>query len=230
MKTITQVIFDNDGLLLDTEGLYSEILQKILDDYGKKFTNEVKFKQMGRPTKEAAQVLIDYFNIPMTVEEYVNKLSILRPQYFPSARLMPGTERLIKHLHKNNIPIAVATSSDKISFNLKITNHKELFSKFDHIVNGCDVEIKKGKPAPDIYLLASKRFKEKVNFENVLVFEDSLSGVQAGLAAGMHVVWVVDARYCPFSQEQIDEYKCAQLTIINNLNDFEPTLFNLPSY
>ena len=59
---------------------------------------------------------------------------------------------------RNNVPIAVATSGTAQGTELKLTNHKELFSKFNHIVTGTDPELKHGKPAPDIFLLAAQRF------------------------------------------------------------------------
>ena len=229
MKNITHVIFDNDGLLVDTEQMYSDMIQLMLDDYGVKFTKEIKIKQMGRPTREAGEVLINSLNLSMKIEEYEDKLHILRPQFFPSCELMSGAEKLVNHLHNNNINIAIATSAERSSFNLKITKHVNLFSKFSHIVCGSDEEIGKGKPAPDIYCIASKRFKIVPKPENVLVFEDAFNGVQAGLAAGMHVVWVVDMRFCPLSKQELEEHKSDRLTIIYNLNEFKPEMFNLPA-
>lgn len=230
MKNITHILFDNDGLLIDTEGMYSKMMQNILDGYGKKFNNEIKAKMMGRPTREAGKCLIDSLNLPMTVDEYEEKLYSLRSEFFPSSQLMPGAEMFINNLKIKNIPIAVATSSDAVSFELKIQNHKELYSKFLHIVCGSDKEIKNGKPAPDIYLLGMSRFKNPPKVENVLVFEDALLGVQAGLAAGMQVVWVVDMRYTSLTKHEIEAYKTDQLTIIYHLQDFKPEMFNLPSF
>lgn len=82
-----------------------------------------------------------------------------------------GADRLITHFYNNNIPICVATSSSKESFTIKTKNHCELFELFDHIVMGAsDVEVKKGKPAPDIFEIAAKRFKDRPKYENVGFF------------------------------------------------------------
>jgi len=62
----------------------------------------------------------------------------------------------------------VATSSSKESFAIKSKNHKELFKAFNHIVLGAsDPEVKNGKPSPDIFEVAARRFDDKMNFENV---------------------------------------------------------------
>lgn len=73
-----------------------------------------------------------------------------------------GVERLIQHLHKNNVPFAIATSSGKKSYDHKTSKHRSLFSLFNHVVNGAtDPEVKNGKPAPDIFLTCASRFPDK---------------------------------------------------------------------
>ncbi|ESO12195.1 hypothetical protein HELRODRAFT_158659 [Helobdella robusta] len=226
---ITHVIFDVDGVLLDTEHLYTEMLQSFASEFRKTFTINIKLKQMGRSNVEAAQIFIKELEIPITTDEYIQKMACLQKEYFPNVKLIPGVERIVEHLHKNNIPMAIATGSCQESFDTKTSKHKNFFNKyFSHVVLGSDPDLLYGKPAPDIYIKAAKMFvKPPKNPENVLIFEDAINGVQAGVAANMNVVWIPDLAITPADKIDIKQGSIFQL---NSLNDFKPELFGLPVY
>lgn len=159
---------------VDTESIYTECTQSILDRYGKKYTRESKIRAMGRPRLEAAQVVVDDAGIPLTAEEFSKELYALLFQRFPTAKYMPGillvtslllefctlagALQILQHLHARGVPLALATSSHTAAFESKISQKPELISCFLHTVCGDSPEVKRGKPSPDIFLVAASKF------------------------------------------------------------------------
>ncbi|KAK3840956.1 MAG: HAD-like domain-containing protein [Linnemannia gamsii] len=227
---IDYCIFDMDGLLINTETLYTEITSEILGRYGKKYTFELKAKLMGLREKESAAILVRESGADMTPEEYLHERHLLQLERFPHCVPLPGVMRLVKHLKAKNIPIAVATSSYHKNFILKSTNNQPLFTLFDVIVCGDDPAIHLGKPNPDIFFVARDRLKEhfghtEIKNENCLVFEDSPIGVQAGVNAEMKVLWVPDeniGRLYPTLEGPTQR--------LDSLEKFDPAFYGLPPF
>jgi pseudouridine-5'-monophosphatase len=115
----------------------------------------------------------------------------------------------------------VATSSDSFYFDLKITHHQEWFKVFRCIVMGNDPEIKNGKPAPDIFLLAARRMQ--ADPAHCLVIEDAPAGVEAARAAGMFAVAVPDPHM------DTKAYSSAH-QILNNLDELDLASWGFPPY
>ncbi|MBN2382360.1 HAD-IA family hydrolase [bacterium] len=194
-KLLTHVIFDLDGVLLDTEMMYTVAAQEFLEPFGYEFTWSLKEKMMGHTELEAAAILVEELDPPFTPQEFVESRTRILETMYPRAELKPGVDALVRYLAERGVPQAIATSCPRASFELKMTLHQDLLPYFQVIVTGDDPELEHGKPAPDIYLLAARRLRACPS--SCLVFEDSLSGVQAGLAAGMRVWAVPDPRLDP---------------------------------
>lgn len=222
---VTHVLFDMDGLILNTEDLYTVAFQNIVSQFGKNYTYDLKLKLMGLQTHETAKMVISELELPMSTETFIEESKKQFEILFPDTQLMPGAKRLIEHLSKNNVPIGLATSSSKDSYDLKVNkHHTELFSLFPYKTFGSsDPEVKNGKPHPDIFLVSANRFPDKPKPEQCLVLEDAVNGVKAARAAGMQVVMVPDPR--------VPKHLTTDATlVINSLLDFKPELFGLPPY
>lgn len=230
---VTHVIFDMDGLLLATEDLYTQAANQVAAKYAKSqppktVTWQLKVRQMGLQKKELAQIMVQELDLNCTPDEYLSATEEIHHSLFPDSELLKGVDRLIRHFHAKNVPIAVATSSSRPYFELKTQKHKDLFGLFHHIVTGhSDPEVKRGKPFPDINLVCASRFEnpKPESVENCLVFEDSPNGVKAALAAGMQCVMVPD----PMMWTTPEYMKEAHL-VIESMTDFKPELFGLPGF
>jgi pseudouridine 5'-phosphatase len=220
LRSVSQVLFDMDGLLLDTETIYTKVTQAIVGRFGKVFDWSIKANMIGRSSRESSKYLVKALDLPITGDDYLAERDSLLRKAFPASDAMPGAERLVRHLHAHNIPIAVATSSGRELYELKITRHN-WFDLFNTIVTSDDPAVGAAKPAPDIFLVAASRLGGTPG--DSLVFEDAPSGLQAGRTAGMQVVAIPDPNM------HHDKYGGAA-QILQNLDAFKPELFGLPAY
>lgn len=218
---ISCLIYDMDGLLLDTEGIYTEVTQQIVGEYGKVFDWSVKEKIIGRRSIQAAEIIVESLDLPISPQDYLDSRKDVLLEKFKDTEALPGAKEMTTHFFKLGIPQALATSSSSPMFEAKFEKHKKWFSQFAQIVRGDDPELKEGKPAPDIFLLAANRVG--VDPAECLVFEDAPTGTKAALAAGMSVVVVPDPNmdHC--------HYKNAS-QIISSLKDFDPEYWGLPKF
>ena len=214
-QPITHIIYDLDGLLLDTESLNERVNGEIVQRYGKTFTTEIKIAIAGTTAINSAKTIIDRLDLPVTIEEYLTQRNEILYPLYSTAKTFPGAVELIEHLARHNIPQAIATSSSRQNFEMKTVQHQNWLKHFELFTLGDDPEIGRGKPAPDIFLLTAKRLNAQP--ENCLVFEDSLSGMKAAIAAGMSVVVIPD----PVFDKKI--FSAADL-VLNSMTEFEPKM------
>ncbi|KAJ9474043.1 putative hydrolase [Pseudozyma hubeiensis] len=266
---IKAVLFDMDGLLIDSEGIYTKVVNDILKPYGKEQTWEIKANLMGKPEREATLTLLSSIwpptkpgepygpDCPFDIDNFLKDRNEVLLKAFEQVPQMQGATRLVKHLHKHNVPICVATGSKRRNYEIKTAAHSELFGPFaDRVICGDDSRLTRGKPHPDIFLLAAreglltdKATSEKLGEQwtqnlrqmgadfdeahhlkgaesSILVFEDAKPGVQAAKAAGMHVVWVPD----PNLRALFPNEELGASQTIDSLLDFDPTDWGLPAF
>ncbi|KAJ2747828.1 hypothetical protein GGI20_000123 [Coemansia sp. BCRC 34301] len=226
---IKACIFDMDGLLLDTETIYSQVTNKILEPFGKVFPIETKLKMMGRDVRTATDILLSDLELPLTFDEYNDQANELKQVCFRRSELMPGAERLIRHLAKHSIPIAVATSSSRAMFAIKTERHGPVFDLFaGKITCGDDPSVKHAKPAPDIFLVAMQRLDNLIQPEQCLVFEDATNGVEAANNARMSSIWVHDVRFAADALVPPSSHSATER--VTSLVEFDPAKYGLPPF
>ncbi|EPY49838.1 haloacid dehalogenase-like hydrolase [Schizosaccharomyces cryophilus OY26] len=226
-------LFDMDGLLLDTETIYTKSTNIILERYQKgSFPMEIKAQMMGRPSREACQIFLKWSQLDISSDQYIQMQRELQSELWKQTRPLPGALELLHQCKLLDIPIALATSSDTHNFVKKTAHLGEMFQLFENnIVTGDDDRLLpgRGKPNPDIWFIALKIINEKrrvkgqpeIEAKDCLVFEDSILGLESGRAADMRVIWVPDPSILPFfslSPEQAADkgvIKCSSLREID---------------
>lgn len=189
LADFSHVIFDLDGVLLDTEKLYTQSTQAVVGEYGKTFDWALKSQMMGRHELEGARLLVETLELPISAEEYLERQMPIAEGLFPTATEVPGAEAFVALLASRGHVLAVGTSSVRRLYDLK-TAHLPWFSAFSAVVSGDHAEVRELKPAPDIFLAAARAIGGDP--ARCLVLEDSPAGVLAARAAGMSVVAIPD--------------------------------------
>ena len=187
---IKAVLFDMDGLMVDTESLATEAFIHSAKKQGYDMTKEETLLVLGFTTKSIYEFWENYFkNSDVSGKQLVDDhyKYIENILFTIGPRKMTYIEELLKYLKESNYKVAVASSSnmDHIINNMEKTGLKKYIDEF---ASGAEVE--NGKPAPDVFLLAAERLG--VEPENCLVLEDSKAGVIAGSSAGAKVIMVPD--------------------------------------
>lgn len=202
------VVFDMDGLMLDTEPLYKTAWLRAAESCGHPISEELYSDLIGR-TRSAAEAIVhaafgDRYSSVLFRAACERCEAVVFAQTLPAKK--PGLERLLALLDEHRIPKAVATSSDRRQAEVLLHQHG-LFDRFDTFATSEDV--RNGKPDPEIYLLVARRLK--VAPSRCLVLEDSEAGVTAGNRAGMQVYVVPDLKHPSPEIERLARAKFASL-------------------
>ena len=180
------VVFDMDGVLANTEDLYEEACEVILGRRGLLYDDALREQMMGRPDVEAIQVMIDTHELADSVDTLlVECRAALDAMMETSLAPMPGAAALIDQLRAAELPIAVATCAvpKHAEFVLTTLGFRQ---HFEFVLTSADV--RRGKPDPEIYRLASERLG--LHPRQFMVLEDSGNGCHAAATASAFTVAV----------------------------------------
>ena len=208
------VVFDMDGLMFNTEDVYTLAGTELLRRRGCQFTGELKDAMMGLPPQPSFGVMIEWHGLKESWEALASECNEIFSGLL-SGRLavMPGLIELLSALESAGIPKAIATSSCRQLTDACLTPF-DLARRFQFILTAEDIV--RGKPDPEIYLLAARRFG--ISPAEMLVLEDSQNGCKAAAAAGAFTVAV------PGEHSRRHDFSVARL-VAGSLAD--PRLFEL---
>ena len=186
---IKGILFDMDGVILDTEKLYTRFWQEAANALGYPMTKEQAMGLRSLNREFGATKMQSYFDVPVNYEEVRNKRIELMNAFIEKegVELKPGIKELLSYLKEKGIKTAIATSSP-IERTEKYLASVGLTGAFDKLISGYMVQ--KGKPEPDIYELAAREIG--LTPQECLAIEDSPSGLLSASRAGCYPIMVPD--------------------------------------
>lgn len=198
LEGIKAVIFDLDGTLVDSMGIWKGLDVEYLARFGIALPHSLQSEIEGMCFTETAEYFKNKFKLPDSIETMKRDWNQMAyEKYAKEIPLKPGVLEFLKLLKEKDIKMGIATSNSREL--VEAVSHR--FSLSDYIsciLTGCDV--KKGKPAPDVYLTVAERLG--IAPKECLVFEDIVAGIQAGKNAGMKVCAVEDAYSADCKEEK----------------------------
>jgi HAD superfamily hydrolase (TIGR01509 family) len=189
---IDAVVFDLDGLLLDTEQVWDEVREQLVRERGGRWHDRAQADMMGMSSREWSRYLHDELGLEEQPEE-LNRLVVerMKERYRAALPLVDGAVEAVRRIGAR-WPLGLASSSNRplIDLALEEMGVGDLFR-----VTVSSEEVERGKPAPDVYLEAARRLA--VPPERVVAIEDSEAGIRSAKAAGMRVVAIPNRHFPP---------------------------------
>lgn len=185
-KNLKCIIFDMDGVIIDSEELHKRAYYHTFKSIGVHVTEEMYKTLTGSSTINAFQKLVEHFHLELDPEDLVQQKRKFYVNLFendPTLHLVEGIEELIKYCYSKKYKLILASSSAMVNIN-RVFRRFNLDQYFDAKISGAD--LKESKPNPEIFIKAAQL--GRVSSENCLVIEDSDNGVKAANKAQIFVV------------------------------------------
>lgn len=189
---IKAVVFDMDGVLIDSEEIWSEVRAAVVARHGGTWTEQDQRNVMGDNSRQWSTYIARTWQLPIApVAIFREVLDLMIARYNRGVPVLPGAQRAVAELG-GAYPLAVASSSPRelIPVALQLAGFGDAF----RAIASSD-EVERGKPSPDVYLLAAERLG--VDPDRCLAIEDSSNGIRAAVAAGMTTIAVPTRAYPP---------------------------------
>jgi HAD superfamily hydrolase (TIGR01509 family) len=189
---IVAVVFDLDGVIVDSEQVWDEVREAYVRETGGTYTDESARDMMGMSSPEWSRYMAEALRVPGTPEE-INAAIVERmlARYGEAPPLLPGALEAVRRVGAS-VPLAIASSSNRELIDV-VLRASGLAADFRATVSS--EEVPRGKPWPDVYLEAARRLG--VDPARCGAVEDSHNGIRSAKAAGMRVVAVPNAHYPP---------------------------------
>ena len=215
---IKAIIFDMDGLMIDSERVTFECYQEILKGMNLTMDEEFYKTLLGKPLKGIYQRFYDVYGNDFPIEDVIKDVHALMAKRFETegVPIKTGLKSLLEYLKENNYKTIVATSSNRDRVDT-ILSQAQITDYFDDSI--CGDEVTKGKPNPEVFLKSCQKLD--VNVDEAIVLEDSEAGIQASYDAGIKVICIPDMKY---PEKQYEE---KTFEILKDLNDVTEYLKSL---
>ena len=179
------VIFDMDGVLVNTEPIYYKVIREILNENNQDITYKDYEKYIGMTNECIWKLIKSEYNISTSIDELIDTMMVLKDVIIKrdGYKLIEGVIDLLEDLKNNNIKIGLASSSPICDI-LDVVQSTGISKYFDKLISGENIE--KSKPFPDIFLKAAKELKVDTN--ECVVIEDSKNGVIAANRANIKCI------------------------------------------
>src|SRR5436305_2248570 len=214
MTSLAAVIFDLDGVLIDSEGLWNQARMQIADENGGHWAEGAQRAMMGMSSPEWSQYMHEELGVDMEPDQIsatvVSRLERLYREHVP---LLPGARQVVAAFSEV-WPLGLASSANRPIIEL-VLQLSQLSERFKATVSS--EEVPEGKPAPDVYLEAARRLG--VDPERCAAVEDSTNGLLSAAAAGMTVIAVPNREFPP----REDALSLAS-AVLGSLAELEPGL------